>query len=128
MAMSWAGDEVVAIICPIPTYGSFQDLPTPPRIYNKTSEAGRTVHCQTQNVCSYPPPPLLYQQESAEHALLEAALAPGMPSRLLQSYPCIGRCSLPSLSAASFKRAPLPDPASCSPPWPSKGPCCRCLW
>ena len=71
----------------------------------------------------------MFQQDSAgEHALQEAALAPGTPSRVFPPYPSIGHYSPPSSSAASFKRALSPDPASRSPPWPSKGPFCRCLW
>ena len=48
--------------------------------------------------------------------------------RIHPPYPCIGHFSPPSPSATSLKRAAPPDPSAQSPPWPSKGPCCRCLW
>ena len=110
-----------------PTQGPSMSFSTPQQVYMGTSEAGKTVHCPTWNDC--PPPPHLpgHQESDGERALLEAALAPGMLSKLLLPYPCIGHYLPPSASAASFSRAPSPDPASRSPPWPSKGPFCRCL-
>ena len=104
---------------PDPSQGPSRISPTPHHIYKGISEAGESVPLPAWTVR---PPPILYKPKdsSCEHSLLEAAIAPPCT--------CIGHYSPPSPSAALIKRAPSPDPASRSPPWPSKGPCCRCLW
>ena len=98
--------------------------PTLHRVYKGEIEAGNLVQLSAWTVR---PPPLLYHQKdsSGENALLKAALAPGMPPGIFPPYLYIGHYLPPSPSAVSFKRAPSHDPMTQSPPWPSKGPCCR---
>ena len=92
--------------------------PTPHRVYTENQRAGTAVSFQQWPTAHLPP--LVHQESAGVHTLWEVIL--GTPSKLLPPYPCIGHYSLLSPSAASFKRAPSPDPASKSPPWPSKHP------
>ena len=101
--------------------------PLPPIGHIGEAEAGKAVQLLVRTVR---PPPLLYQQKDSlgENALLETALAPGTLPSIFPPYPCIGHYSPPSPSAASFQRASSTKPATQSSPWPSKEPCCQCLW
>ena len=91
---------------PGPSQGHTRTSPTPSRVYRGEAEAATSVEYSEQRTI---PPPIQHWKNSQRgrfpprgKALLEAALAPGMPTYLYPPYPCIEHISLPSPSAASF--------------------------
>ena len=95
-------------------------FPTLSYIY-KRAQGSRTSELTQRQYSALPTPP------SADVLTLQEVLST-MLKRLLPPYPCIGHHSPPSPSAVSFQCAPFRKPINRSPPWPSKGPACRCIW
>ena len=108
-----------------PTWEPSMTSPTSPHIYKKVLRPGRSEY--SQQWPSAPPPSFPALQKPAGTIALREVLS-RTPSKLLPPYPCIGHHSLPFPSAVKFWHASSPNPANRSPPWPSKGPACCCLW
>ena len=90
---------------PPPPSGSSRTSPIPCRVYKGEDEAGYSVQLSARTDL---PPNLLYQKNSprgatslGRNALLEAALAPGMPPDLYQPYPLL-RALLTTFTFSSF--------------------------
>ena len=135
-------------MAPIPAEGPSMTSPSPHCIYKGSQRAGRSMgrpremahaskkswlNTQTneragrsESIQLWPtayPPSFLVHRGSAGTLALREVLSK-TPSKLLPPYPCIGHHSPPSLSAVKFRKAPSPDQASRSHPWPSNRPAC----